>query len=56
MPESTPEHSADASDGATSVKQEWHAPALRTLGDLRTLTEAGNVPGGDGGGSSHIVS
>lgn len=35
----------------TSVKQEWHAPALKDLGDARTVTASGGTVSSDGGGS-----
>ena len=39
---------------ATETKQEWHAPELRELGDLRTLTEAGGAFSPDGPATSAI--
>jgi hypothetical protein len=57
MSESTRDDSVAGTVGpVTGVKQEWRRPELRLLGDLRTITEAGIVPGGDGAGSSHIIS
>jgi hypothetical protein len=50
MPEPTSDRTAV--DHPLETKQEWHAPQLTVLGDLRTLTEAGAMGPPDAGNSA----
>lgn len=52
MPESTTDQSLV--ERSVQAKQEWHAPRLTVLGDMRTLTEAGGAVTPDGNGLSAI--
>lgn len=52
MPEPTSDRSAV--ERSVETKQEWHAPQLTVLGDMRKLTETGGQFAPDGGGTSSI--
>jgi len=52
MPEPTGERS-DV-ERSSKTKQEWHAPHLTVLGDMRTLTETGGAVSPDGPGTSAL--
>ena len=51
MPEPTSDRSAVE---RSETKQEWHAPQLTVLGDMRTLTETGGMANLDGAGTSAV--
>jgi hypothetical protein len=52
MPESTTDQSVV--ERSVQAKQEWHAPRLTVLGDMRTLTETGGAVSPDGPATSAI--
>ena len=52
MPESTTDQSVV--ERSVQAKQEWHAPRLTVLGDMRTLTETGGAGAPDGPATSAI--
>jgi hypothetical protein len=52
MPESTTDQSLV--ERSAQAKQEWHAPRLTVLGDIRTLTETGGALSPDGPATSGI--
>jgi len=50
MPEPTSDSSAV--ERSSETKQEWHAPQLTVLGDMRTVTETGGDFDPDGPGTA----